>query len=371
MRKYLLFSIVAVMALGVALWQRSEAPQPIARAQAPAENPVVAPVEAPAKAPPVFAWQQTSVALSEVFPMPKEAAAPTWVEVVNFGTEVTTIAGWQLFDKTGCRFTFPETLPAVPGGGVVLVTFSGPKSPADDLDFADGVARLYAREAQAATAFRGPDNECALVTADLANTDSLVDYIAWGGGREQAFPRRAMANEARLAVSRGPIINTEMIAGGVILMDGSSIGRTLLARPEYNEARQRVKRDATWTWDVYVAFEISPGQRNVFPAPGGICDPRKGGHYMPEDLRFTMNWGCTSVMNLPDEERARWKIHLQVARDEAMTRPFIDKVVEIPYVPETPFTPGKYYSRARGECGAEHTAWSPAIYFTVKEKMPE
>lgn len=315
--------------------------------------------------PPPLPWpaEYANLALSEVQPLPLKEEDPTWVELRNFGEEPVSIAGWSLADQSGTRYVFPAGLPPVPPEGIVLVVFPGPQSPPeDDLSFeGDGCARLYSRNPDAASAFRGPVNECALYVGPEPKPEHLLDYLCWGEWRptpnaEAAhrvglWPRRFV----HLLTGPGPF------GPNLLLEPGGSCGRPYLSSPRYSETLQMMRPGhRVGDWDAYAPPYVSPGQRNGYPPITHIYGPR--GKEVPiGPTGFGYAWPA-SLCHAPDKDR--WRDHLQVSAVPDFSRLLVDALIDPqPYACDLP--PGRYYWRIRLESPEAATPWSEVIEFEL------
>jgi len=314
----------------------------------------------------VRAWQ-TRVGISEVFPLPADEHTPTWVELHNYGHTEVEIRRWSLHDKDGRRYVFPNDLPPIPPHGVVLVTFAGADSTAEeDREFAgDNTAHLYVREADALVAFRGKINECALYAGVEAAAEQMVDYVCWGEWEET--PNSKAAEESGVWVRRGTsLAPAEPRPGDRVFQPGQSLGRVRLAEPKRNPRTGRVWASRSADWDIYIAQQASPGRPNTWPSPTALS-PSTAIRPALGPLAFHCRVPAMICL-LPEAEKQAWETHVQIARDAQMADLVADEVVphEAPYYsPQPPLLPGKYYWRVRLVTETDATPWSPVTEFEL------
>jgi hypothetical protein len=85
----------------------------------------------------------------------------------------------HVIDGEGFAYTFPEALPLVPPGGIIVVELGTPGP--DDLDFSDGVATLHAGLVPT-QAFASRGGSVGLYNSRTLTASTMLDFVAWGNG---------------------------------------------------------------------------------------------------------------------------------------------------------------------------------------------
>ncbi len=301
-------------------------------------------------------WEKLTVGFSEVCFLPL-AGEPPWVEIMNIGPEPVDIAGWRLFTSEGPLYTFPTDLPAVPADGIVLVTLG--KAGEDDLDFtADGLAHLFADAQSAAEPFASSIGELALYRTSQAHARDLVQYVRWGAWELTAHTQNAL--EAGRCAPRGYVFTADPQPGDVPMVHGASIGRRLIRREVTNHKTGQKRKVVTGKWLRYLSHEVSPGQKNPWPAPRML-----GGPFGSIECVGSTNFRWAWDIDRRAIDLDAWSYHLQVATDPEFEDLVIDVVVDDLYHHKPPLDHGQYYWRVRAEGNNEVTAWSLVTGFEI------
>ena len=299
--------------------------------------------------------EKLTVGVSEICFLPLEGEPP-WVEIMNIGPQPVDVAGWRLFASKGPLYTFPADLPPVPPNGIVLVTLG--QAGEDDRSFTDdSLVRLFSEAQSAAKSLTGSIGELALYRTSQARAQDLVQYVRWGAWELTTHTQNAL--EAGRCAPRGYVFTADPQPGDVPIVRGASIGRHLLRREITNHKTGQKRKIVTGKWLRYLPHEVTPGQKNPWPAPRAYspyCGLERGEH-----TSFTWAWDI--------DRRAidldAWSYHVQVATDPEFEDLVIDVVVDGLYHHKPPLDLGQYYWRVRAESSTEVTAWSPVTAFEI------
>ncbi len=302
-------------------------------------------------------WEKLTVGLSEICFLPL-AGEPPWVEIMNIGPQPVDVAGWRLFASEGPLYTFPADLPPVPPNGIILVTLG--QAGEDDRSFTDdSLVRLFSEAQSAAKSLTGSIGELALYRTSQAHARDLVQYVRWGAWELTTHTQNAL--EAGMCAPRGYVFTADPQPGDVPMVRGASIGRRLTRqrvtfhKPDPDQKRKVV----TGKWLRYLSHEVSPGEKNPWPAPRAYspyCGLERGEH-----TSFTWAWD----IDRRGIDLDAWSYHVQVATDPEFEDLVIDVVVDGLYHHKPPLDHGQYYWRVRAEGNNEVTAWSLVTGFEI------
>lgn len=297
--------------------------------------------------------ESPSVAISEISCFPGKGGE-RWIEIVNWGSNATAIAGWCLSDGIGNTFSMPEALPPVPpGAAVVVVVSSMPGAVKSDFSFAgDKLATLI--WARPATTPAYPDvakGVCVLYKDKMMGEESVVDAVCWSFREHQRDFRYP-----------------ESIKG---LWPPQYTVRTWTPETHKGFAggNRAVSRDGT-----LARVALSKGRASDwFVCPPEYTSRGKQNRWIPPTL--------TALKGFPGAERLLafgWQVYggggapawrLQVAATDRFEEPVVDGTFQTTgavYLPKMPYAGTHLFWRIRGEGSGVEGHWSETVKLEVE-----
>ena len=180
--------------------------------EAPLPTDDASPTDAPAEA---FELLPGTVTINEVMPV-SDGEGSAWAEFTNLDSVPVPIAGAVLSDEDGNSYTFPAETPMIEPGMFFIVYFDG----LNDFNI-DDEPFVFHTDSDMEDPFDQGGDQLALYSNPELNSQSLVDFVAWGSPPDG---EDATAVEAGLWLEGG-FTNSER--GGVITgssQAGESIG---------------------------------------------------------------------------------------------------------------------------------------------------
>lgn len=301
----------------------------------PSPTDEVVPTEEPMEA---FELLPGTVTINEVMPV-SDGEGSAWAEFTNLDSVPVPIAGAVLSDEDGNRYTFPADVPMIEPGMFFVVFFDGTDEYEVDVE-----PFSFHSDSGMVDPFDPAGDQLALYSNPELDSDSLVDFVAWGSPPDG---EDATAVEAGLWLEGG-FTNSER--GGVISgssQPGESIGIFPGRPPRVLDS-----------WVVYASGETSPGVGNGVPTTE-VMLPNTGALLLNQDFRLA--W-----YNVPFAQQYQ----LQIDDDSEFGSPEVDLTLDEPYFTSAP-ADGIYFWRTKAilEDGSE-SPYSPTQEFTVVTVEP-
>ena len=189
------------------------------------------------------------ISINEVIFYPNEGEFEQ-VELINKGRGTIDISGYELTDEDDNVYTIPDGFPTVPSGGLVLIVF-GSTGTKRDLK-TDGKTFILHTEDALINVFEDETDQISLYNSSVHSTETIVDFVAWGGDAE---------DDDDLAVEAGMWINADFVViggslGEIPIVQGGSIGKYA------NNAQLH-----RFEWKIYPPDQRSPGSVNPLLIP--------------------------------------------------------------------------------------------------------
>jgi Lamin Tail Domain len=298
--------------------------------------------------------QRFTIGLSEIRFYP-DGNSDRWIEIVNWGSNATSITGWCLSDGDGNTFKIPKEVPAVPAGGVVVVVVSSNVTArGTDLSFdKDGVISLT--WIRPGTLPPYPDvakGVCALYTDSSCAKEVAVDAVCWSF-REHARDFKYPPSIANVWPEHYLISTwTREVHGGVAggtsgVNRGSTLSRVILS-----------KGRAYSDWFVCHPKYVSRGVKNLWLPPWVSKEDGFYGAKLLQSFRWHLDGGG---------EAPCWRV--QIALSDRFDEPLVDAQMRLQTMlclPKLNLAGAHLYCRARGEGHGVVGLWSEVIECDVE-----
>jgi hypothetical protein len=297
--------------------------------------------------------QCSTIGLSEISFYP-DGDNDRWIEIVNWGSNATSITGWCLSDGDGNTFTIPKDVPAVPSGGVVVVIVSSNATARGaDLSFErDGVVSLtWIRPGSLSPYPDVANGVCALYTDSSCSKDVVVDAVCWGfreKGRIFECPpsiEKVWINHYKISTHTREAKGL-MFGGPRAVALGGTLARVVLSK----------RRDSDWF--VCPPKYVSRGVKNVWLPPSVSNDKGFYGAALLQSFRWNLLGGG---------EAPYWRV--QIALSDRFDEPLVDAQMRLETMlclPKLNLAGAHLYYRARGEGHGVIGLWSEVIECDVE-----
>lgn len=303
------------------------------------------------------------IRLSEIMFYPGDSdSGAEWIELYNDSEKKPVdISGYELCNAAGVVYSFPVNLPKIPPGAYVLIEFDGQDAAENDLSFDDD--NLAVLHVDRKNMFADEGDICVLYKDNSRSKESICGFVSWGNIEKPTFEKTIRDKESVIKAKKAKELSHTAEARR-LWKRGTP--KTFVSVPDLEGPNYFLEKDGSLvlinsgsrtklTAVPCKPGEITPGYKNVIPAPG---------LWLPHDNLqtsadlFTFSWLPVSSSTY----------QFQICMDKNCTAPIIDvwDLTEPHYQPVSPLNKNaSYYWRVRAINNGLISDWSEVRKFSI------